>query len=589
MRGGQRYVRSGPTTLNHYSLLLIIFCMSMSLRSQNLSAFQVQRVHRLLHRLGNHRQTEYCHLLAGRISSSSTTLLPQLFSFHGSISSSRNRATHRDYYSSSIAQSRQLTQSRHPQWKYNITHEFMPVQVREAMEKISLSMKDTNTNTFSQKSISILPRILMELNPKMFPSITQAKKSIRYCQILLYRIHPNEADPKFAIMHDEEKPINMNISISNSFRMNSDTNLSSSLVIGTLSTEMKATDTILVQSRLDDRFYPASITGHIYPPPFLRPAHMNSSSSNLNLKIDIIYEDDDIAIVHKPENLTTIGDTEKRDDLLSCLPFLLESPSFTAKQKYILPRPIHRLDRKTSGLLLVAKSTNAMKEYSSYFANRVIQKSYVALVLDIDGVTTSNCHGSKSDNESEEIAVRKGSKSTIEIYKDLQWNVIDYPIDGKRAITEWRVVATSTPLLSNSSNYTLSLLEINLKTGKFHQIRRHLSYCLGCPIVGDAKYDKGSIIAKSLRGDGMFLCSNAIQFPFSGEFNTEKDSLHNENIETIPKSAIGTNIFQSLDKCHIAIHENIEKNLGSHSKPAKTLNISIPVPKKFWKKMDIEL
>ena len=157
------------------------------------------------------------------------------------------------------------------------------------MEKINLSIKDTNTNTFSQKSISILPRILMELNPEMFPSITQAKKSIRNCQILLYRIHPNEADPKFAIMHDEEKPINMNISISNSFRMNSDTNLASSLVIGTLSTEMKATDTILVQSRLDDRFYPASLTGHIYPPPFLRPAHINSSSSNLNLKIDTAY------------------------------------------------------------------------------------------------------------------------------------------------------------------------------------------------------------------------------------------------------------------------------------------------------------
>mmetsp|Transcript_6848 Transcript_6848/g.14276 ORF Transcript_6848/g.14276 Transcript_6848/m.14276 type:complete len:128 (-) Transcript_6848:187-570(-) len=89
-----------------------------------------------------------------------------------------------------------------------------------------------------------------------------------------------------------------------------------------------------------------------------------------------------------------------------------------------------------------------------------------------------------------------------------EFSIIDYPIDGKDAVTLWRVIQTVT-----TQEYgKLSLLHCLPKTGRNHQIRRHLSYCLKTSIVGDNKYDGGGDMAKKTRELGMFLCSNRIEF-----------------------------------------------------------------------------
>jgi len=146
-----------------------------------------------------------------------------------------------------------------------------------------------------------------------------------------------------------------------------------------------------------------------------------------------------------------------------------------------------RLDRKTSGCVLVAKSKNAMRQFSHLFASRQVQKSYLAITFGIPSL----------DNNDSVTAIDG---------KD--YNVIDYPIDGKDAVTLWRVVLTiTTPTYGK-----LSLLHCLPKTGRNHQIRRHLSYCLQAPIVGDNKYDGGGDLAKETRKLGLFLCSNHIEF-----------------------------------------------------------------------------
>jgi len=90
------------------------------------------------------------------------------------------------------------------------------------------------------------------------------------------------------------------------------------------------------------------------------------------------------------------------------------------------------------------------------------------------------------------------------------WNVIDYDLDdssgrNRSAITQWKVLQTAKSLHAN--NGTLTLVELRPKTGRYHQLRRHMAWVCKSPICGDSTYDEGSL---RLRKRGLFLCSNEI-------------------------------------------------------------------------------
>lgn len=174
------------------------------------------------------------------------------------------------------------------------------------------------------------------------------------------------------------------------------------------------------------------------------------------LNIPVVYEDEHLAIVNKPAGLATSGNDFKT---------LENTLSFNLKVvNGFQPQPVHRLDRATSGLLIVAKSAKSRILLGEMLADRKVKKLYHAIV-----------HGN------------------IEIP-----HKIDTPIDGKPATT---VILDVMP----TSKQQFKLLKLSPHTGRTHQLRIHCARS-GFPIVGDTLYGDHSI------GKGLLLCATQLSF-----------------------------------------------------------------------------
>lgn len=174
------------------------------------------------------------------------------------------------------------------------------------------------------------------------------------------------------------------------------------------------------------------------------------------LNVPVVYEDEHLAIVNKPAGLATSGNDFKT---------LENTLSFNLKVvNGFQPQPVHRLDRATSGLLIVAKSAKSRILLGEMLADRKVNKSYHAIV-----------HGN------------------IEIP-----HTIDTPIDGKPATT---VILEVMP----TSKQQFKLLKLSPHTGRTHQLRIHCAQS-GFSIVGDTMYGDHSI------GKGLLLCATQLSF-----------------------------------------------------------------------------
>lgn len=187
----------------------------------------------------------------------------------------------------------------------------------------------------------------------------------------------------------------------------------------------------------------------------------------------IIYKDKEIIAINKPSGLAVHSGPDIKIHLESHLP-ALKMDNYPED-----PRIIHRLDRMTSGVLILARTKESSVELSEMFASmkkQRIHKLYWAMVIgkpkEFYGTITSQIY-QKSDESFTSLANKRA-------------NVLD---DGKVAITNYKVLGTYIKRLNNRRT-KISLLELNPETGRKHQLRVHCAEQLNTPIVGDQKYNK---------------------------------------------------------------------------------------------------
>lgn len=180
------------------------------------------------------------------------------------------------------------------------------------------------------------------------------------------------------------------------------------------------------------------------------------------IPIEVIYEDNDIIVVNKPKGMVVHPANGNPDGTLVNAIMAICKDSLSGIGGEIRPGIVHRLDKDTSGLIIVAKNNKAHVNMSEQIKNHEVKKTYIALVRGVvkENEATIDMPIGRSNSDRKKMAVTK---------------------NGRNAITHIKV-------LKRYEKYTL--LEVNIETGRTHQIRVHLSH-IGYPIIGDYTYSNG--------------------------------------------------------------------------------------------------
>ena len=206
-----------------------------------------------------------------------------------------------------------------------------------------------------------------------------------------------------------------------------------------------------------------------------------------DIPLDIIFENNDYLIINKQKGLVVHPGNGNLDGTLVNAIMAHCKDSLSGIGGEIRPGIVHRIDKDTSGVIIVAKNDKAHINISEQIKNHEVKKTYVALVRGVikENEATINMPIGRSKNDRIKMAVDR---------------------DGKEAITHFKV-------LKRFDKYTY--LEVNIETGRTHQIRVHLSH-IGFPIVGDDVYSNGK---NPFGVQGQMLHAQKIEFtsPTTGE------------------------------------------------------------------------
>lgn len=229
--------------------------------------------------------------------------------------------------------------------------------------------------------------------------------------------------------------------------------------------------------------------------------------SGKNLNLDIVYEDEDVAIVNKPKGMVVhpgAGNTE--DTLVHGL--LYELDDLATINGVVRPGIVHRIDKDTTGLLMIAKNDLAALSLAEQLKNHSCKRRYQALVYGsfVENKGKINAPIARDPEDRKKMAVVK---------------------TGKHAVTHFKVI-------KRYKDFTL--IECELETGRTHQIRVHLSY-IGHPIVGDKIYGRRKVIGDQ----GQFLHAKTIGFEHPRtkkwlEFDSELPKYFQEFLDSLEKN-----------------------------------------------------
>ena len=199
-------------------------------------------------------------------------------------------------------------------------------------------------------------------------------------------------------------------------------------------------------------------------------AESSTVFERLQLNLEVLFEDSYLAIIYKPAGILVSGNR-----FVTIANGLTQNLKKSNQLDAVRPQPIHRLDYPTSGLLLIGKTSSSINALSALFKNNEIQKTYFAITI-----------GKMEEN-----------------------GEMNFHIDEKIALTQFDVLRTVV-----SKRFTfLNLVKLSPKTGRKHQLRKHLSF-IGNPILGDKEYFKEGLV---LNGRGLYLHASALDFihPFT--------------------------------------------------------------------------
>lgn len=223
-----------------------------------------------------------------------------------------------------------------------------------------------------------------------------------------------------------------------------------------------------------------------------------------NIPLDIVYQDDDVAVVNKPQGMVVHPSAgHSSGTLVNALMYHIKDLS--SINGVVRPGIVHRIDKDTSGLLMIAKNDKAHNALAAELKDKKSLRKYLAIVhgnLPNDrGVIEAPIGRSEKDRKKQAVTAK-----------------------GKSALTRFQV-------LERFSDYTL--VELTLETGRTHQIRVHMAY-IGHPVAGDPLYGP----RKTLKGHGQFLHAQTLGFthPKTGEtmtFSAPAPAIFQETLEQL--------------------------------------------------------
>ncbi len=190
-----------------------------------------------------------------------------------------------------------------------------------------------------------------------------------------------------------------------------------------------------------------------------------------DIPLTVVYEDDALMVINKPAGLTVHPGVGQPDGtLVNALMHYFKKGDLPVKEGNDYDRPglVHRIDKDTTGLMVIAKSAESMTHLSKQFADHTVERRYVALAWgnfdDTEGTITGN------------LGRHPANRTKQTVYEDGE--------GGKHAVTHYKVLLDM---------YYVSLIECQLETGRTHQIRVHLQHT-GHPLFNDAKYGGNKVI-----------------------------------------------------------------------------------------------
>jgi 23S rRNA pseudouridine1911/1915/1917 synthase len=197
------------------------------------------------------------------------------------------------------------------------------------------------------------------------------------------------------------------------------------------------------------------------------PDPKNASLKPYKYKLDISYEDEDLIVLNKPAGIVMHPGAGNFDNTIVNALINYDKDSLSSIGDELRPGIVHRIDKNTSGLVVIAKNNKTHEHLSNQFSKHSITRIYQLLIWG-------------------KIRPSKGKIETLITRSSKNRQMMEVStIKGKKAITNYKTIET----FENKNTPTLSLLECKLETGRTHQIRVHMNY-LGNSIVGDDKYKK---------------------------------------------------------------------------------------------------